>query len=398
MKAGWETSTLGEACELLNRGISPKYLESGGIQVLNQKCVRDHKVDFTFARRHDSHVKKVSEERLLRAGDVLINSTGTGTLGRVAQLRSASSEPATVDSHVTIARPKQEKFHPDYFGYLLIGIEDQIKQAGEGTSGQTELARSVLANNFTIQYPTSTSEQQRIAGILDKVFAAIAAARANVEKQLSNSQKILERNVENSLMEQGWEMTKLGELCEGVDYGSSTKSVETGRVPVLRMGNVQNGAIDWSNLVYTNDEREINKYSLNHDDVLFNRTNSAELVGKTAIYKNDMPAIFAGYLIRIRRKKAVLNADYLNYYLNSTFARSYGKTVMSSSVHQANINGSKLKNYPIPTPPLAEQQKLVEKFDELKQSTQALSRVYRQKLAVLDDLKQSLLAEAFFGD
>jgi type I restriction enzyme S subunit len=279
----------------------------------------------------------------------------------------------------------------------LISIEDQIKESGEGTSGQTELARSVLANNFTIQYPASNTEQQRIVAILDKAFAAIAAAKAHVNKQLLNSRKILEQSVENSLFEQGWEIKKLRELCSDVEYGSSAKSAEMGKVPVLRMGNIQEGAIDWNNLVYSNDEREINKYSLNYDDVLFNRTNSAELVGKSAVYKSEMPAIFAGYLIRVKRKESLLDADYLNYYLNSSFARSHGKTVMSSSVHQANINGSKLKNYPIPVPPIVEQQRLIKKLDALKEATQSLSHTYREKLTLLDGLRRSLLLRAFAG-
>src|ERR1035441_1944601 len=105
MKKGWESKKLGEVCSFLNRGISPKYIDEGGIFVLNQKCVRDHCVSFEFARRHDVGVKPVGGQRLLRAGDVLVNSTGTGTLGRVAQLRDDPPEPTTVDSHVTIARP-----------------------------------------------------------------------------------------------------------------------------------------------------------------------------------------------------------------------------------------------------------------------------------------------------
>src|SRR5574337_436192 len=102
MKNGWKTKPLGEVCSFLNRGISPRYLESGGICVLNQKCIRDHRVNYEPSRRHDARTKKVGSERLIQAGDVLVNSTGTGTLGRVAQIREAPPEPTTVDSHVTM--------------------------------------------------------------------------------------------------------------------------------------------------------------------------------------------------------------------------------------------------------------------------------------------------------
>ena len=192
MKAGWKLATLGDVCDLINRGISPKYLEKGGVCVLNQKCIRDHVINYDLARRHDVTVKKVNEERFIHVGDVLVNSTGTGTLGRVAQIRQEPKEPTTVDSHVTIVRPKSNIFFQDFFGYMLIFIEDSIKAAGEGCGGQTELAKSVLANNFTVAYPTSLVEQQRIVTILDEAFEAIAAARANAEQNRQNACALFE--------------------------------------------------------------------------------------------------------------------------------------------------------------------------------------------------------------
>ena len=122
-----------------------------------------------------------------------------------------------------------------------------------------------------------------------------------------------------------------------------------------------------------------------------------QLVGKTAIYKSEMPAIFAGYLIRIHRKDDLLDGDFLTYFLNSQIALDYGKTVVISSVNQANINGTKLKSYPIPTPSLTEQKTIVKKLDELAQETHRLETIYRQKITVLDDLKKSLLHQAFSG-
>ena len=162
----------------------------------------------------------------------------------------------------------------------------------------------------------------------------------------------------------GWIKTKLGEVCKKVEYGSSAKSKPQGEIPVLRMGNIQNGVIDWNDLVYTTDQEEIDKYLLKHNDILFNRTNSADHVGKTAIYKGEKPATFAGYLIRIHRKENLIDAEFLNYYLNSTAVREYGKSVMSRSVNQANINGTKLKEYPIILPPLPEQKRIVAILDE----------------------------------
>ncbi len=156
MKHNWQTKKLGEVCSFLNRGISPKYLKEDGVCVLNQKCIRDHNVSFEQSRRHDSSNKPVNPERYIKLGDVLVNSTGTGTLGRVAQVRKNPKELTTVDSHVTIVRPKEGMFFLDFFGYMLILIEEAIKNAGEGCGGQTELARSVLAERFSIHYPESS--------------------------------------------------------------------------------------------------------------------------------------------------------------------------------------------------------------------------------------------------
>src|SRR5258707_9149294 len=107
-----------------------------------------------------------------------------------------------------------------------------------------------------------------------------------------------------------------------------------------------------------------------------------------------MPAVFARYLIRVHRKEDLLDGDYLNYFLNSQIALDYGKTVVISSVNQANINGAKLKGYPIPAPSLSEQKIIVTKLDELREETQRLESIYQRKLAALDALKKSLLHQA----
>jgi len=400
MREGWENVKLGEVCELIKRGVAPKYIDEGGICVINQKCIRDHSINLKPARRHNLVAKAINPERCIRIADVLVNSTGTGTLGRVAQVRSKPEEPTTVDTHVTIVRPKLDMLYPDFFGYMLIKIEDEIADSGEGASGQTELARSRLENNFKVTYPTSIPEQKRIVAILDEAFAGITQAVTNAEKTLANSHELFESYLNNIFTQRGtgWNRTTIGGLCKKVEYGSSLKSKPEGKVPVLRMGNIQNGRINWNKLVYTDNSKEISKYLLKKNDVLFNRTNSAELVGKTAIYDGERPAIFAGYLIRIHRKKDLINADFLNFYLNSISAKEYGKIVMSRSINQANINGTKLKQYPISIPALNTQKKIVEGLHSLRIETQHLESIYQKKLTALAELKQSILQKAFAGE
>ncbi|UTN86418.1 hypothetical protein NMC41_03915 [Pseudomonas aeruginosa] len=114
------------------------------------------------------------------------------------------------------------------------------------------------------------------------------------------------KQTELGTIPEDWDVRPLGQLVHAVEYGSSAKSSSSGKVPVLRMGNLQEGQIDWSDLVFTDNESEIAKYLLNPGDVLFNRTNTIDLVGKTAIYKGVRPSIFAGYLIRIKEKRTRL--------------------------------------------------------------------------------------------
>ena len=209
--------------------------------------------------------------------------------------------------------------------------------------------------------------------------------------------KLTNKNVKDGELPKGWKWVKLGEVCTSVEYGSAAKSKENGKVPVLRMGNIQNGKFDWSDLVYTDDEKEIKKYLLKKNDVLFNRTNSAELVGKTAIYKGERKAIFAGYLIRINRIESLIDADYLTYYLNTHAAKSYGDTVRSFGVNQSNINGTKLKNYPLPLPILEEQLRIVEEIESRLSVADKLEETITASLQQSETLRQSILKKAFEG-
>lgn len=160
-----------------------------------------------------------------------------------------------------------------------------------------------------------------------------------------------------------WKWVSVGNVCVNIQYGSSQKSTTTGKIAVLRMGNIQNGRLVLDKLVYTSDDGEIEKYPLQYNDLLFNRTNSKELVGKTAIYKGEIPAIYAGYLIRVT--PLLIESDYLNYVMQSQFYWNYCQTVRSDAIGQSNINAEKLKQFAFPLPPLAEQKRIVAKLEEI---------------------------------
>ena len=190
---------------------------------------------------------------------------------------------------------------------------------------------------------------------------------------------------------ESWVWEKLGWMTCGVEYGTAAKSPKSGTVPVLRMGNIQNGTFNWTDLVYTSDNDEIAGYLLHDGDVLFNRTNSPELVGKTAIYRGERPAIFAGYLIRVNQIPAVVESEYLNFFLNSDVARQYGNSVKTDGVNQSNINDAKLVNYPFPYCSVQEQREIVRILDKTMSTVDDAETKIHAELEKSVVLRQAIL-------
>lgn len=405
MKAGWETEKLGEVCSFLNRGISPKYLDQDGICVLNQKCVRDHRVSYEQSRRHDSEVKSVKAERFIQLGDVLVNSTGTGTLGRVAQIRDTPPESTTVDSHVTIVRPKPGKFFPDFFGYMLIVIEEAIQEAGEGCGGQTELARSVLAEKFSVSYPTSVEEQQRIVTILDQAFDSITTAKVNAEKNLQNGRAIFNSHLQSIFTQrgEGWVEKKFEELIESNIIGLTKSSREQGAEKswrYVKMNNItRNNRFDFSSFTAVDaTDKEVLKFQLKDGDFLFNTRNSFELVGKSCIYEADSgeAVLFNNNIMRVRFVDGI-DARFVLLAFSSKAVADELNALKSGTTNVSAIYYKDLKSLGIPIPPITEQKKISTELDALRAETQCLESIYQQKLAALAALKKSLLHQAFSG-
>ena len=399
MKAGWQTEKLGEVCSFLNRGISPKYLEEGGICVLNQKCVRDHTVNYELARRHDPSAKRVSAERLLQLGDVLINSTGTGTLGRVAQLREAPIEPTTVDSHVTIARPLPGKFFSDFFGYMLIFIEEAIKEAGEGCGGQTELARSVLAEKFSVAYPSSQSEQHRIVAILDEAFDGIATAKANAEKNLQNARALFESHLQRVFTErgEGWVEKKLQDVCAKITDGThQTPTYFDDGVIFLSSKNVTSGKIDWENIKYIDEKQHLEMHKRvapRVGDILLAKNGTT---GVAAIVDRDV--VFDIYVsLALLRSLGEVLPRFLLYFINSPVAKhQFNKRLKGVGV--PNLHLQEIREVVLGFPrDLSVQNRVAEQLDLLNDETKRLESLYQQKLSALDNLKKTLLHQAFSG-
>lgn len=399
---GWETKKLGEVSQLIARGVAPKYLEIGGLCVLNQKCIRDHEIDFKLARRHDLKVKPVSKDRLIRIGDVLVNSTGTGTLGRVAQLRIQPKEPTTVDTHVTIVRPSSGKFFTEFFGYMLIKIEDEISRSGEGTSGQTELARSTLAKKLSVSYPTSLPEQRRIVAILDEAFAGLEAMRVNAEKNLQNARDLFESYHQSVLTHRaGWKQKTFEEVAAAdcsLSYGIVQPGNDvSGGLPIVRPTDltVKEIRLDGLKRIDPKLAEAYTRTTLKGGELLLC------VRGSTGVVSIAAPELEGANVTRgivpIRFDARKVRSDFGYYLLSSRDVQSqirektYGTALMQ-------INIRDLRNITLSFPPLREQQAIAGDLDGLSSETQNLESLYRQKLAAIAELKQSILQKAFSGE
>lgn len=148
MKYSGEKKKLVEVSELITRGITPAYTENSGVIVLNQKCIRENRVNWELSRLTDPEKRKISKDKQLQTYDILVNSTGVGTLGRVAQVKEFNIN-ATVDSHVTIVRPNKY-INPEFLGYSLYYQQANIENLSEGSTGQTELSRVNLGEQIII--------------------------------------------------------------------------------------------------------------------------------------------------------------------------------------------------------------------------------------------------------
>lgn len=200
------------------------------------------------------------------------------------------------------------------------------------------------------------------------------------------------------MLPNGWKKVKLGDILTAVDYGTAAKSDAIGKYPVLRMGNLENGYLVWDDLVYSSSEEEYAKYELKKGDILFNRTNSRDKVGKTSIYRGERPSIFAGYLIRLKVNNEC-DPYYVNYCMNSKRFAEFCKSVRTDAIGQSNINAQVLQTYDFSLPPIEEQKKIaatlsvwdsaIEKMEKLIEAKESLLTEYGKELFGRTEQKQN---------
>ena len=163
MGCRWETAPLGDLLSYIGKGIAPRYVEdnANSILVLGQKCVRNQQVDYSLARFHDEEHKPVKPEKLTLPGDILINATGVGSAGRVAQIIEQPKRKCITDGHVITLRASG--IDPIYLGYFIKTKQQSLEQFAEGSTGQTEMNKNRLQNEIIVTFPQSICEQRKIS-------------------------------------------------------------------------------------------------------------------------------------------------------------------------------------------------------------------------------------------
>ena len=170
MTSEWHEVPLRELVGFISKGIAPSYAEEASettIRVLNQKCNRNFRISYGDSKLHDTMKKKVSPERYVKPDDILINSTGAGTAGRIAQIEDVPSA-TTIDGHMILIR-SNGKVTQKFLGYALKAHQWEVLQLDEGSTGQTELNRDRLLDEIMINYPVSFDEQNAIVGTLESI-------------------------------------------------------------------------------------------------------------------------------------------------------------------------------------------------------------------------------------
>lgn len=172
----WKKEPLGRLIRYMTKGIPPVYVDemtNGTIRVLNQKCNRENSINYADSRLHDISKKPVPDKKMLCDNDILINSTGTGTAGRVAQIFSVPC-PTTFDGHMILVRPNN-RIDVRYLGYAMKMQQSAIEQLAEGSTGQTELNRQRLCTEIMVCFPDDLGEQKEISDLFYDIDMKITA-------------------------------------------------------------------------------------------------------------------------------------------------------------------------------------------------------------------------------
>jgi type I restriction enzyme S subunit len=345
--------------------------------------------------------EKLTEEGLKNCSakvwpiDSVIISLGA-TIGQIG----IAKVPTATKQGLAGIVPNRELMTPEFLAYGLLDQKEYIQSLATGATIK-EIRPTRFAETIQISLPP-LPEQHRIVAILDKAFDGIATAKANAEKNVQNARALFESHLQSVFTErgEGWVEKPLEEVCVIGDGNHSSKYprkeelVDVG-VPFIRATNLIDGRISGEDMRFLSPEKhtQLKKGHLKSGDILI--TNRGE-IGKTAIVDAEYDNANLNSQIAWLRCRDGMNNRFLFQVLNSSRIQQHFVSAKSGAALQQ-FTIKQLKALIVPVPPLQQQAMIVNALELLSQETQRLESIYQQKLIALDDLKKSMLHQAFMS-
>ena len=302
-------------------------------------------------------------------------------------------------------------------------LQKPVAKARKGLAKTPEILRrfrqSVLKAAFTgrltdswrASHPVSEPLDGKLRQAFETRREAWEMARAEAEafdrraprrpKNLESTAWEAPEPLEAPQVPEGWSLVALHDVVHRAQYGLSAKADADARsgIAMLRMANIQDGRTDVSELKYVSRKKlDVQGYTVRRGDILFNRTNSPELVGKAAVFDVDLEAVFASYVVRVECDERLIDSRYLCWWINSPWGRRWARTVRTESVSQSNINISRLVTMPVPFPPLEEQRLIVERIEAYFALATGIEAKVAASTARTDKLWRTILVRALRGE
>ncbi|MEK8469783.1 restriction endonuclease subunit S [Escherichia coli] len=332
--------TLGKHIDILSGCVFPSsgFNRNNGVPLIRIRDILSGKTETYYEGSYDL-------KYLIKKGDLLVGMDGD------FNREYWKGTDALLNQRVCKITPNPETLDKNFLYHFLQKELDKIHATTDVVTVKHLSVKKI--QDIKIRLP-SLKEQKRIAAILDKADA-IRQKREQAIKLADDflRAKFLEMFGTPANNIHRFPKGTIRDLVDSVNYGTSAKaSIDSGEYPILRMGNITyQGRWDFTDLKYLDlSVKEKDKYLVKEGDLLFNRTNSKELVGKTAVYEEDRPMAFAGYLIRVR-PNSIGNNYYISGYLNSIHGKITLMNMCKSIVGMANINAQELQNIEILIPP-----------------------------------------------
>ncbi len=393
MKSGWKNTAIGAVCEIVNGGTPktgvPEYWGGQHRWVTPAEMGKRPSpyIDDTERKISDLGLRD-SSARMLPPRSVILSSRAP--IGHLV----INTEPMSTNQGCKGLVPSAA-VHTEFLYYYLSSIVDLLNSLGTGATFK-ELSGGKL-KEVPIPLPP-LPEQRRIVGILDEAFAGIATAKANAEKNLQNARALFESHLHAVFTHRGpgWVETKLDHVTDLITCGVAKRPdyVPSG-VPFLSAKNVKNGQVIWSGYQFITEEahRALTKHNKpRKGDILYTRVGS---YGEAAIVDREMEFSVFVSLTLIKPKKSLLNV-FLKHYLNSSMIKELAAASITG-VGVGNLNVGAVREFPIHLPSFEDQEAITARLDALQTETRRLEALYARKLAALDELKASLLHQAFSG-